>query len=137
MPLHNYGAADNVVTVNGREITMWGDTNPPITEEPIDPSNNLRRGLGGRAVSIPRINPGRRVTLHLNPGSPDGAYMQGLFASKATITYSRQQIGTLETSIGTEGIITNDATVGRAGTTISDDTFIMEFNVFSTAKGGD
>src|SRR5690606_40882275 len=63
----------------------------------------------------------------LNPGSQDSAYVQGLFNSNADITLSWTQIGTFEAAIGTEGVITNDAAMNRAGTTISDDQFTFEF----------
>ncbi|MGL4681114.1 MAG: hypothetical protein ACRCWC_17240, partial [Plesiomonas shigelloides] len=91
---------------------------------------------GGRAIRLDRINPGRRVTIYLNPGSPDSAYMQGLYASGANIEVAGTQIGTLETVAGLEGVIVNDAQTGRGGTTITDDQFIMEFNVWTATKGG-
>ena len=62
--------------------------------------------------------------------------MQGLFNSNANITISWTQIGTLEGAIGTDGVITNDAAMNRAGTTVSDDQYIMEFNGWSALKGG-
>lgn len=135
MALNNFSTANSVVTVNGREITDWGETATPYTDEPIDPRSTLRRGQGGNAVRLDRINPGRRVTLHLNPGSPDSAYMQGLFNSNANIELTYTQIGTLDAAVGAEGVIVNDATRGRAGTTISDDQFIIEFNAWTAQRG--
>ncbi|MGL5583616.1 MAG: hypothetical protein ACRDCE_22035 [Cetobacterium sp.] len=136
MTLPNYSTDLWVFTVNGREITDWGETATPFTEGPIDPKRILRRGQGGRAVRLDRINPGRTVSLYLNPGSPDSAYMQGLFNSGANVEVAGTQIGTLETIAGLEGIVVNDAQTGRAGTTITDDQFTMEFNVWSGLKGG-
>lgn len=135
MALNDFSTSGTVVTINGRVISDWGETNPPYTDEPIDPVSTLRRGLGGNATRLDRINPGRRVTLNLNPGSPDSAYLQGLLNSRANITVSYVQIGTLETAIGTEGVMVNDATRGRGGTTISDDTFIVEFNAWTGTRG--
>ena len=132
----NYSTDGFVFSVNGREITDWGDNATPCNDEPIDPKSVLRRGRGGRAIRLDRLNPGRRVTLQLNPGSPDSAYMQGLFNSNANITVTKTQIGTLEAAVGNEGIITNDGPVGRGAETITDDVFIMEFNVWSGLKGG-
>lgn len=137
MALNNYSTDLTVVTVNTRQLTDWGETATPITDEPIDPGTAIRRGLGGNASRLDRVNPGRRVTLYLNPGGADSAFMQGLFNSKANITYSFTQIGTLETAVGTEGAIVNDASRGRGGTTISDDQFIMEFNAWTGLRGGD
>lgn len=137
MSLVNITTENTVVTINGRIMEDWGEAENPVTEEPIDPKSTLRRGMGGNAVRLDRINPGRRVTLNLNPGGADAAYMQGLLNSKANVSYTRTTIGTLEQTVGTEGVIVNDAAINRAGgASISDDTFIMEFNVFTTLRGG-
>lgn len=137
MALVNITTENTVVTVNGREITDWGEAESPVTEEPIDAKTTIRRGMGGNAARLDRINPGRRVTLSLNPGGADSAFMQGLFNSNANITYTRTVIGTLENSVGSEGAIVNDGAVNRVGgTSISDDVFIMEFNAFTGLKGG-
>lgn len=137
MSLANFSTDLTVVTLNGRQLTDWGENATPYTDEPIDPASALRRGLGGNAIRLDRKNPGRRVTLYLNPGSPDSAYVQGLFNSGANITLSFTQIGTLENAVGTEGVIVNDAARGRAGTTISDDQFIIEFNGWTGLRGGE
>lgn len=134
MAINNFATENTVVTVNGRVIQDFGDTDPPITEAPIDPTSVVRRGLGGNAVRLDRINPGRTVTLNLNPGSPDASYLQGLFLSKANITYTRQVIGSLENVLGDQGAIVNDGQTGRAGMTITDAQFIMEFNSWTEAK---
>lgn len=136
MSLNNFSTAGSVLTINGRVISDWGETATPYTDEPIDQATNLRRGQGGNATRLDRINPGRRVTIYLNPGSPDSAYMQGLYNSRANIELTWTQIGTLDTAVGAEGAIVNDGTRGRAGTTISDDQFIMEFNSWTATRGG-
>jgi len=135
MPLQNFSTDLAVVTINGRQIQDWGEAATPYSDDPIDAKAQLRRGQGGSAVRLNRINPGRRVTINLNPGSPDSAYMQGLFTSNANITLSFTQIGTLENAIGTEGVIVNDGARGRAGSTISDDQFIIEFNIWEGTRG--
>ena len=137
MSLNNFANDNTVVTVNGRQLTDWGMAEQPYTDEPIDPSSTLLRAQGGNAVRLDRANPGRRVNVYLNPGSADSAYMQGLFNSRANITLSFQQIGTLETALGAEGVIVNDGSRGRAGTTsITDDQFTMEFNSWTASRGG-
>lgn len=135
MALSNFSTDLTVVTVNGRIIRDWGETATPYTDGPIDAKAQLRRGQGGNAVRLNRINPGRAVELYLNPGSPDSAYMQGLFISNANITLSYTQIGTLETAIGSEGVIVNDGSRGRAGSTITDDQFSLQFNVWEGTRG--
>lgn len=137
MALNNFSTDLFVVSVNGRIINDWGDTATPFSDEPIDAGSQLRRGQGGNGIRLDRINPGRRVTLNLNPGGADSAYMQGLFNSKANITLHKQQIGTLEAAIGVEGVIVNDSSVGRGGSTISDDVYVIEFNVWTATKGGE
>ncbi|MGH9928338.1 MAG: hypothetical protein ACREA9_03810 [Pyrinomonadaceae bacterium] len=132
--LNNFSTDLFVVTVSGRQIQDWGETATPFTDEPIDPKAQLRRGQGGSATRLNRINPGRRVQLFLNPGSPDASYMQGLFETNANISISKVQIGTLEAAVGTEGVIVNDGTVGRGGSTISDNQFTIEFNVWNATK---
>lgn len=137
MSLAHITTQNTVVTVNGREITDWGEAENPIAEEPIDQKSTIRRGQGGNAARLDRINPGRRVTLNINPGGADAAYMQGLFNSNANITYTRTVIGTLENTVGSEGAIVNDGAINRGGgSSISDDVFIMEFNKFNTLRGG-
>lgn len=135
MALHNFSTVNSVVTINGRVIQDWGENTTPYSDEPIDARSTLRRGQGGNAVRLDRKNPGRRVTLYLNPGSPDSAYMQGLFNSNANVELTFTQIGTLDAAVGAEGVIVNDAARGRAGTTISDDQFIIEFNAWTGARG--
>ena len=135
MSLQNFGPANSVFTLNGRPITDWGEAASPYTDSPIDAKTQLRRGQGGKAIRLDRKNPGRAVSIYLNPGSPDSAYVQGLFNSNANITASWTQIGTLEAAIGTEGVIVNDAATNRAGTTISDDQYDFQFNVWNATKG--
>lgn len=135
MALNNFSTSGTVVTVNGRVINDWGETATPYTDAPIDPSSAIRRGQGGNAVRLDRINPGRRVELYLNPGSPDSAYLQGLYNSRANITLTYMQIGTLDLAAGSEGAIVNDGTRGRGGMTISDDQFIFEFNAWTAGRG--
>lgn len=135
MPLNNFSNDLTVVTINGRQIQDWGETATPYTDAPIDPRSQLRRGQGGNAVRLDRQNPGREVNIYLNPGSSDSAYMQGLLNSNANITLTFTQIGTLETALGSEGVIVNDGQRGRAGSTITDDQFTMQFNIWEATRG--
>ena len=135
MAFPNFSTDLAVVTVNGRQLTDWGEQDPPLTDGPIDPKSKIRRGLGGNAVRTDRKNPGRTVNVYLNPGSADSAYMQALYNSCANITFTYTQIGTLDSAVGSEGAIVNDAERARAGMTISDDHFIMEFNAWTGLRG--
>jgi hypothetical protein len=135
MSLSNFSTDLCVVTINGRQIQDWGDTATPFTDAPIDARSQLRRGQGGNAVRLDRINPGREVNIFLNPGSPDSAFVQGLLNSNANVTLTFIQIGTLETALGSEGVIVNDGQRGRAGSTITDDQFTMQFNIWEATRG--
>ncbi len=135
MSLNNFSNDLTVVTINGRQIQDWGETTTPYTDAPIDPRSQLRRGQGGNAVRLDRQNPGREVNVYLNPGSSDSAYVQGLLNSNANITLTFTQIGTLETALGSEGVIVNDGQRGRAGSTITDDQFTMQFNIWEATRG--
>ncbi|MDD2054923.1 hypothetical protein NPS46_20455 [Pseudomonas putida] len=135
MSLNNFSTDLCVITVNGRQLQDFGEAATPVTDAPIDAKSQLRRGQGGNAVRLDRINPGREVNVYLNPGSADSAYMQGLFNSNANITYTYTQIGTLETALGAEGVIVNDGQRGRAGSTITDDQFTMQFNIWEATRG--
>lgn len=135
MSLTNFSNDNSVVTINGRQIQDWGETATPYTDAPIDPRSQLRRGQGGNAVRLDRQNPGREVNIYLNPGSSDSAYVQALMNSNANITLTFAQIGTLETALGSEGVIVNDGQRGRAGSTITDDQFTIQFNIWEGTRG--
>lgn len=137
MSLENFSTDLFVVSVNTRVINDWGESDPPFTDDQIDPATVLRRGQGGNAVALDRINPGRTVVLNLNPGSANSAYMQALKNSKATIVLSATQVGTLETALGTEGRIVNNGQRGRGGQTITDDQYTIEFNGWVESRGGE
>ena len=122
--------ANTVVTVNGRQITDWASDSPAIQEEPIDPKRI--------AVMLDRANPGHRVTLAVNPGGADSAYLHGLYTTGAVITYTRTQVGSLENVVATEGVIIQENAVGRVVTdNMGGDTYTIEFNVWESLRGGE
>lgn len=136
--MNNFSPSNTDFRINGREITAWGASSPPLLIEYIDPQGTLIRGEGGNALALYRDNPGVRVTVNVLPGTPDSAYLKSLKTSRANLTFSHTVIGTLEAMVGTEGIFTNEGQMGRAGTTtVSDDQYIMEFNTEDSTKGGE
>ena len=136
MAVQNYSTDLFLLNINGRAITDYGETDPPVVHDEIDPQSVLRRGQGGHAVRLDRINPGRALTVNLNPGSPDSAFLSGLLVSKASLTCGYTQVGTLETAIGTQGVIVTKGSTGRGGQTITDDQYIIHFNTWSETTGG-
>lgn len=135
MAIHNFSTENFLIVVNGRSLADWGTTDPSVTHEPIDQVSDMVRGMGGDALRLDRVAPGRRYTINLQPGSQDSAFMQQLMNSKANITISTTQIGTLDKTIASEGVIVNDGSTGRAGQSPTDDQYIIEFNKFSQTKG--
>lgn len=137
MALNNFSTDLFVVTVNGRQLSDCGETATPFTHQPIDAKSTLRRGQGGNALRLDRINPGESASAYLQPGSPDSAYLRGLMNSGANITMTSVQIGTLEAETGTEGMIVNRGSKGRGGATITDDQYDFEFNRWVGTAGGE
>ena len=136
MAINRYDTSLWVVNINAAVINEWGVSDTPFQDDPIDQKAALVRGFGGGAITTRRDNPGRRVTLSLIPGSPNSAFLSGLFNSGATITMGATQVGTLEVITAGEGIIINDGTNSRAGSAPSDDIYIIEFNLWASLKGG-
>lgn len=138
MGLSSAFSTDNtVITVNGRLITDWSAEGTPIAEEPINQKRNLMIGQGGNGLVMERKAQGYRVTLSLNPASADAAFLNSLSNSGATIAYTRNQLGALESIIATEGVITGEQSVGRGGAdNASPVTYVMEFVHFVALKGG-
>lgn len=134
MAINNFSTDLFTVNVNGTPINDWGVTDPPYSEEPINPRSTLQLALGGNALRLDRINPGRRVTLNLNPGGSDAGFLQGLMNAGTTITLGKIQVGTGEAAFGSEGTIVNDGTVGRGGSSVTDNVFIIEFNIWTATK---
>ncbi len=134
--MENLSTENMAVTINGRILTDWGESDPAFTIDPIDPKSVMRRGQGGGAVRLDRTNPGYTITLNLNPASPDSGFVTGLYNSNANITISYAAIGTLEGGIYTEGVIVNIGQQGRGGQTITDDQYMIEFNSANFSKGG-
>lgn len=131
MALYDFSVSNYILTINARVIEDFGSSETPVTFDPIDAKSQLRRGQGGNAVRLDRINPGITVNIFLNPGSPDSAFMRGLYDSYATVSVGAQQVGSTEAFLGTEGVIVNIGQVGRAGSTVTDDNYIIELNSWS------
>lgn len=138
MAISDYSSDGYVWVVNGRRITHWGETDPPVTDRQLSSRATLRQGQGRRALKLGHPNPGREVVMNLSPGSPDSAFMQALSNSNATIEVQGTQIGTLEVKSGVEGVIIDNGQSGRGGaTTVSDDTYTIHFNIWTDLRGGD
>lgn len=124
-----FTVSNTVVTMNGRSIEDWGQQDPPFQDDPVDPKRTVVRGQGGNAVVLERKNPGRRIMLYLLPGSADSAYLHGLYLSGDIVTVTRNQVGVVNSAIGTEGVVVQEESVTRGGSTsISDDVYVIDMN---------
>lgn len=132
----NYSTDNMVVNINGRPYTQWGQ-GVPVSDTEIDPDGTLIRGLGGRIIRFDRTNPGRQVTINLAPGSPDSAEMQKLRNQRANINFGQTQVSTLESKLGTKGMIVSKGQSDRGDENFSDDTYVMVFGVWVETAGGE
>lgn len=137
MSYNNISTENLALSVNGRLITDFGETDPAFTIEDIDESSTLRRGQGGSAIRLDRINNGRQAVLNLNPAGDDSAFMMGLRNAKENITITYEFVGTGEAGVLSEGLISGVGTYGRAGQSITDDQYTMMFNLADETRGGE
>lgn len=129
MTMHRYGPGGANLTVFGITISAFGDTDPPITIEDLEPRSTLKRGVGGRSVRLDSLTRPKRLTINLLPGSDEVRQILAVEKTGVDATFSFFQTGTNETVFGFDGIMTQRGSMGRAGkTSVSDEQFIFEFN---------
>ena len=129
MAMYRYGADGANLTVFGIPIDDFGDTDPAITIEDIEPRSTLKRGIGRNSVRLDNQTLPKRLTVNLMPGSDQARQILAADKSKAVATFSFRQTGTTEVLAGFDGVLTTRGSLGRAGkTTVTDDQFIFEFS---------
>lgn len=129
MSMHKYGADRADFTLNGLPITTWGDTDPPISIEDIEPRSTLKRGIGKSSVRIDSQTRAKRVTISLLPGCDEVRQILALEKSGVDFYFTFRQRGTDETVTGFDGVMTQRGSMGRGGKqSASDETFTFEFN---------
>ncbi|WP_395303144.1 hypothetical protein R0L47_13310 [Pectobacterium polonicum] len=69
MAMKRYGADGANLTLFGIPIDDFGDTDPPITIEDLEPRATLKRGIGKTSVRLDSQTRPKRVTVNLIPGS--------------------------------------------------------------------
>lgn len=128
MTMQRYGADGANLTVFGIPVSDFGDTDPPITIEDIEPRSTLKRGIGGTSLRLDSKTTPKRLTINLMPGSSQVRQIIAAAKSGADATFSFRQTGTSEMVVGYDGILVNRGTMGRGGkTSVSDEQFIFEF----------
>ena len=137
MAFHDFSNDKLVVLVNGRQLTNWGETDPPFTHSYPNGLGKIKRGTGGGGARMDLVEPGQVFKFNLMPGSPDSAYMSGLLNSRATITVAHSQLGTIEAGLGREGMMINLDETGRGGTeSLTDDVYEVDCVKYTGTKGG-
>ena len=128
MTMQRYGADGANLTVFGIPVSDFGDTDPPITIEDIEPRSTLKRGIGGTSLRLDSKTTPKRLTINLMPGSTQARQIIAAAKSGADATFSFRQTGTAEMVVGYDGILVNRGTMGRGGkASVSDEQFIFEF----------
>lgn len=128
MSMQMYGADGANLTVFGIPIDDFGDTDPPITIEDLEPRATLKRGIGKTSVRLDNPTRPKRLTINLIPGSEQARQIIAVEKTKVDATFSFFQTGTAETILGFDGILVNRGSTTRAGKTgVSDEQFIFEF----------
>uniref|UniRef100_UPI0036DE4AD4 hypothetical protein n=1 Tax=Photorhabdus sp. RM322S TaxID=3342825 RepID=UPI0036DE4AD4 len=126
--MNRYGADGANLTVFGIPIDDFGDTDPPITIEDLEPRATLKRGIGKTSVRLDNPTRPKRLTINLIPGSEQARQIIAVEKTKVDATFSFFQTGTAETILGFDGILVNRGSTTRAGKTgVSDEQFIFEF----------
>lgn len=128
--LQNYSAADGLLTINGTAITDFGETDPSVVIEDINPRAQLKRGLGAGAAAIHPVTIRKRLTINLMPGSPQARWLIGLSKAKTTLQATWTQMGTAEAEALIDGVIVSRGARGRIAeqsSALSDEQFVIEF----------
>src|SRR5690606_19030255 len=128
MTMQRYGADGANLTVFGIPVSDFGDTDPPITIEDIEPRSTLKRGIGGTSLRLDSKTTPKRLTINLMPGSTQARQIIAAAKSGADATFSFRQTGTAEMVVGYDGILVNRGTMGRGGkASVSDEQLTFEF----------
>lgn len=128
MTMKNYGASHSDLTINGLSIDEYGDTDPPITIEDLDPRATLKRGIGRTSVRLDGPTRPKRLTICLMPGCDQVRQLLALEKSGVDFFFTFRQRGTDEYVAAFDGVMTQRGTQGRGGkTAASDETFTFEF----------
>jgi hypothetical protein len=129
MAMIDYGAAGANLSINGITISSFGDVDPPIVIEDIEPRSALKRGTGGLAVRLDNVTRAKRLTVNLLPGSDEARQIIALDKTRVDFFGTFSQSGAGESLVFYSGILVNRGQIGRGGkTNASDDQFIFEFN---------
>ncbi|CPR20620.1 hypothetical protein [Brenneria goodwinii] len=128
MTMKRYGADGANLTVFGIPIDDFGDTDPPITIEELEPRATLKRGMGKTSVRLDNQTRPKRLTINLMPGSDQVRQILTVEKTGVDATFTFFQTGSDEYFAGFDGVMINRGSATRGGkTSVSDEQFIFEF----------
>ncbi|UUE38311.1 hypothetical protein [Pectobacterium aroidearum] len=128
MTMKRYGADGANLTVFGIPIDDFGDSDPPITIEDLEPRATLKRGIGKTSVRLDSQTRPKRLTFNLITGSDQARQIIAVAKTGVDATFTFFQTGTAETVMGFDGVLINRGSMTRGGkTSVSDEQFILEF----------
>jgi len=130
MSIRDYSSADGLLIINGTNITDWGQTQPALSIEDINPRVQMQYGLGGGAAAMDPATQRKRVTINLLTGSDQARYLVALAKAKTTIQGSWTQLGSVEAEVFIDGRIVSRGPRGRIVEntgSLSDEQFVIEF----------
>ncbi|CNH78089.1 Uncharacterised protein [Yersinia pseudotuberculosis] len=128
MAMHKYGADGANLTIFGIPIDDFGDTDPPITIEDLEPRAVLKRGIGKTSVRLDNQTRAKRVTINLIPGSVQARQIIAVEKTGVDATFTFSQTGTSEYFAGFDGVMVSRGSATRAGRSgVSDEQFVFEF----------
>ncbi|CAL9985137.1 virion structural protein [Vibrio phage D81] len=135
MALHDFSVENCAFEIFDREITDWGQADPPLDMSPINEKGQLITGLGGDAVAF-NNHQRWRVTINLMPGSDDTRFIGRKVSQGAVgVEADYANLGSGEQGIFREGMYTNRGGVGRGGPGLTDDQYIFDFNKGNMGAG--
>lgn len=108
------------LTINGRVISDWGDTDPPveISEAALA---NIKRGQGGRSVGATIKNQERTLTIHLLLGGEDVAFIEGLILSGSLVCEISYDNLPFNIAGAGQGLLTTTGAISGGGDTPTTD----------------
>lgn len=130
MATKNFSSADGMLILNGVLISEYGESDPAITIEDINPRMQMKYGLGGGAAKLKPKALRKRLTVNMMPGSAQSRFLVGLGKADITIEGAWVQMGTEETEGFINGVLVSRGSRGRISETpgsLSDDQFVFEF----------
>jgi hypothetical protein len=128
MAIKEYGPAGAIFNIGALSIDDWGDTDPAITFDDINPSSTITYGIGGKTVKHDTVTIPKTVVVNIKPGGDQSRAMNALRTGRVVVQGYFTQVGSGESITLIDGVVNGRGQVGRASLTgVTDDQFTIEF----------